>query len=99
MIRGDDDNFPERALMLEINGQQKQGRPKQIWRRPVEASVKRNGMEVEEVANRPRWREGVRTIAEGMRCIQPLLVIRSTPYYNWITTTTKLQKLFQGIEN
>ena len=29
------------------------------------------GSRVEDAADQTRWREGVRTITEGMRCIQP----------------------------
>ena len=63
--------------MFEVNGQRKQGRPKQTCRQ-VEENVKRIVLEVEEVANRIRWREGVSVIDEGMRCIQPPLVTMNT---------------------
>ena len=63
---------------FEANGQRKRGRPKQT-RIKVEESVKRIGLEVEEAANRTRWREGVRVIAEEMRCIRPPLAKRNTP--------------------
>ena len=32
VVRRDDDNVLKKALMLEVNGQQNRGRPKQIWR-------------------------------------------------------------------
>ena len=32
VVRRDDDNVLKKALMLEVNGQRNQGRPKQIWR-------------------------------------------------------------------
>ena len=35
MVRRDDDNVLQKALMLEVNGPQNRGRPKQIWRRQV----------------------------------------------------------------
>ena len=37
----------------------------------VEESVKEVGLKTEEAADRTRWREGVRAIAEGVRCIRP----------------------------
>ena len=77
VVRRDDDNILKRAVMFEVNGQRKQGRPKQTWRQ-VEENVKKIGLEVEEVANRTRWREGVSVIDEGMRCIQPPLVTMNT---------------------
>ena len=33
VVRRDDDNVLEKALILEVNGQRNRGRPKQIWRR------------------------------------------------------------------
>ena len=70
--------------MLEVNAQRKRGRPKQTWRTQVEENAKKIGLEVEETANRTRWREGVRAIAEGMRCIRSLSVTRNTPDRNWM---------------
>ena len=58
--------------MLQVNGQRKRGRPKQTWKRQVEESLKKIGLRVEEATDRARWREGVRAIAEVMRCIRPL---------------------------
>ena len=80
MVRRDDgDNILKRTLMLEMKGQRKRGRPKQTCRRQGKESVKRIGLEVEEAANRTRWREGVRAIAEQMTCIHPPSVTRNTP--------------------
>ena len=62
--------------MLEAIGKRKRGRPKMTWRRQVEESVEKVGLKIEEVADRTRWKEGVRAIAEGMRCIRPPLVTR-----------------------
>ena len=72
VVRRDDDNVLKKALMLEVNGQRNRERPKQIWRKQVEESVNKIGLEVDEAANRTRWKEGVRVIVEGMiRCIRP----------------------------
>ena len=76
VIRREDDNIPKKAMMMEVNRQRKQGRPKVTWKRQVEESVKKVGLKVEEAADRTRWREGVRAIMEGMRCIRPPLVMR-----------------------
>ena len=67
MIRRNDDNKLKKAMMLEVNGQRKRGRPKMTWRRQVVESMKKVGLKIEEVADRTRWRKGVRSIAEGMR--------------------------------
>ena len=39
----------------------------------MEERVKKVGLKIEEAADRTRWREGVRAIAEGMKCIRPPL--------------------------
>ena len=80
VVRRDDDNVLKKALMLEVNGQQNQERPKQIWRRQVEESVNKIELEVDEAANRTRWKEVVRVIVEVMiRCIRPPSTRAKTP--------------------
>ena len=56
VIRREDDNILKKAMMLEVNGQRKQGRPKMTWRRQLEESVKKVGLKIEEAADRTRWR-------------------------------------------
>ena len=75
VIRREDDNILKEALMMEVNGQRKRGRPKMTWKRQVEESVKKVGLKIEEAADRTRWREGVRDIADEMRGIRPPLVM------------------------
>ena len=79
VIRRENDNILKKAMMIEVNGQPKRGRPKMTWKRQVEESVKKVGLKIEEAADRTRWREGVRAIAEGMRCIWPPSVTRKKP--------------------
>ena len=50
-----------------------------IWRRQVEESVEKVGLKIEEATDRTRWREGVRAIAEEMRCIRPPSLTRKEP--------------------
>ena len=38
----------------------------------MEKSMGKVGLKIEEAADQTRWREGVRAIAEGIRCIRPL---------------------------
>ena len=45
----------------------------------MEDSVEKVGLKIEEASNRSRWREGVRAIAEGMKCIRPHSVTRKEP--------------------
>ena len=78
MIRRDDDNILK-AMMVKVNGKRKRGRPKMTWRKQVEESVKEVGLKIEEAADRTRWREGVRAIAKGMRCIRPPSGTRKKP--------------------
>ena len=79
VIRRDDNNILKKAMTLEVNGKRKRGRPKITWRRQVEESVEKVGLKIEKAADRTRWREGVRAIAEGMRCIRPPSVTRKEP--------------------
>ena len=58
MVWRDDDNVLKKALMLKVNGQRNQGRPKQIWKRQVEENVNKIGLEVDKSANRTRCNEG-----------------------------------------
>ena len=71
VIRRYEDNTLKKAMILEVNGKRKRGRPKMAWRRQVEESMKEVGLKIEEAADRTRWREGVRAIAEGVICIRP----------------------------
>ena len=70
VIRREDDNILKKAMMMEVNGQRKRGRPKMTWKRQVEESKKKVGLKIEEAVDRTRQREGVKAIAEGMRCIR-----------------------------
>ena len=54
-----DDNILKKAMMLEVNGQRKRGRPKTTWRKQVEESVKKVGLKIEGAADRTRWRKEV----------------------------------------
>ena len=44
VIRGEDDNILKKAMMMEVNGQRKRGRPKMTWKRQMEESVKKLGL-------------------------------------------------------
>ena len=76
VVRRDEESILKKAMMLQVNGQQKRGRPKQTWKRQIEESLKKIGLRVEEATDRARWREGVRAIAEGMKYIRPPLDTR-----------------------
>ena len=57
MIKREDDNILKKAMMMEVNGQRKRGRPKITWKRQVEENVKKVGLKVEEAENQTRRRE------------------------------------------
>ena len=84
VFRREDDNILKKAMMMEVNGQRKRRWPKMTWKRQVEESVKKVGLKIEEAVDRTRWREGVRAIAEGMRCIWPPSEMRKKTNLNWI---------------
>ena len=71
VVRRDDESILKKAVMFEVYGPRKRGRPKQTWKKQVEENIKKIGLRVEEATDRARWREGVGAIAEGMRCIRP----------------------------
>ena len=54
------------ALDLEVSGKRKRGRPKKTWRKQGEEETEKIGLKKEDVLRRDKWRDGVRTIAEGM---------------------------------
>ena len=54
VIKRDDDNILKKAMMLEVNGKRKRGRPKMTWKRQVEESAKKVGIKIEEAADRTR---------------------------------------------
>ena len=70
VVRRDDESILKKAMMFEVKGPRKRGRPKQTWKKQVEENIKKIGLRVEEATDRARWREGVGAIAEGMRCIR-----------------------------
>ena len=78
VVRRDDDSILKKAMMFEVNGPRKRGRPKQTWKKQVEENIKKIGLRVEEATDRARWREEVRAIAAGMRCIRSPLDTRKT---------------------
>ena len=57
MVRRDEESILKKAMMLQVNGQRKRGRPKQTWKRQVEESLKKIGLRVEEATDRARWRK------------------------------------------
>ena len=79
VVRRDDDSILKKAMMLEVNEKRKRGWPKMAWRKQVEESVTEVGLKIKEAADRTRWREGVRTIAERMKSIRPLSGTRKKP--------------------
>ena len=66
MLRRNDDSVVRVALNLEVSGKRKQGRPKKTWKKQVEEETEKIGLKKEDALRRDKWRDRVRTIAEGM---------------------------------
>ena len=62
MLRRDDDGVFKVALDLEVSGKRKRGRPK----KQVEEETEKISLKKKDALKRDKWRDGVRTIAEGM---------------------------------
>ena len=74
MLRRDDDSVLRVALNLEVSGKRKRGRPKKTWKKQVEEETEKIGLKKEGALRRDKWRDGVRSIAEGMGQIWPSLL-------------------------
>ena len=68
-----------KAMVHEMDGKRKQGRPGMKWREEIEVSMRRIGLRQEDVADRCRWREGVKRVAQVVRCIRPPPVTGDKP--------------------
>ena len=71
VLRREKDNVLRRALVFEVDGVRKRGRPKRTWKKQVEEDIKKIKLKKEDAPNRGQWRDGVEKIARGMRCIRP----------------------------
>ena len=70
VLRRFEEDVLMKAIVHEVDGKHKQGRPKKKWREQVKGNMRRIGLKKEDAANRCRWREGVR-VAEVVGCIWP----------------------------
>ena len=68
-----------KAMVHEVDGKHKQGRPRMKWREQIEKSMRRIGLRKEDVADRCRWKEGVKRVAQVVRCIWPPSVTEDKP--------------------
>ena len=71
--------FLMKAMVHEVDGKRKQVRPRMKWRKQMEGSMRKIGLRKEDVADRCRWREGVKRVAQVVRCIQPPPVTGDKP--------------------
>ena len=51
VVRRDEERILKKAMMFQVNGQRKRGRPKQTWKRQVEESLDKIGFRVEEATD------------------------------------------------
>ena len=65
VLRRPEEDVLMKAMVHEVDGKRKQGRPRMKWKEQVEGSMKRIGLKKEDAADRYRWREGVWGVAEG----------------------------------
>ena len=65
-------------MVHEVDGKRKQGRPRMKWREQIEGSMRRIGLR-KDVADQCRWREGVKRVAQVVRCIRPPPVTGDKP--------------------
>ena len=54
VVSRNEESILKKAMMLQVNGQRKQGWPKQTWKRQVEESLKKIVLRVEEATDRAR---------------------------------------------
>ena len=54
VVGKNEESILKKAMVLQVNGQRKQGRPKQTWKRQVEESLKKIRLRVEEATDRAR---------------------------------------------
>ena len=66
MLRRDDNSVLRVGLDLEVSDERKQRRPKKTWKKQGEEDREETGLKKEDAVNRAKWRDGVRTITEGM---------------------------------
>ena len=71
VLRRPEEDVLIKAMVYEMDGKRKQGRPRMKWREQVEGNTRSIGLRKEDRANWCRWREGVRRVAEVVRCIRP----------------------------
>ena len=67
VLRRPEEDILMKAMLHEVDGKCKQGRPRIKWRQQVKGSMRRIGSK----RRCSRWREGVRRVPEVVGCIQP----------------------------
>ena len=70
VLRQPEEDVLMTAMMHKPDGKRKQSRPKMECREQVKGNMRRIGSK-KDAADRCRWREGVRRVAEVMGCIRP----------------------------
>ena len=70
VLRRPEEDVLMKELEHEVDGKCKQGQPRIKWREQVKGSMRRIGLKKEDTADRCRWRESVRRVAEVVGCIR-----------------------------
>ena len=71
VLRQPEEDVLMNEMVHEEDGKRKQCQPRMKWREQVEENMRRIGLKKENAADRCRRREGVRRVAEIVRCIRP----------------------------
>ena len=59
VLRQPEENVLMKAMVHEVDGKRKHGRPKMKWREQVKGNTRRIGLKKEDAVDRCRWRENV----------------------------------------
>ena len=70
VLRRPEEDVLMKAIVHKVDGKRKQDGLRIKWRDHIEGLMRRIGLRKKDVADRCRWREGVRRIAEVVGCIR-----------------------------
>ena len=71
ILRRPEEDVLVKAMVHEMVGKRKQGRPRMKWREQIEGNMRRIGLKKEVAADRCRWKKGVRRVVKVVGCIRP----------------------------
>ena len=72
VFRRPEEDVLMKAMVYEVDGKRKQGRPRIKWKEQVKGNMRRIVLRKKDAADRYRWRKGVKQVAKAMGCIRSL---------------------------